>query len=51
MLERMLGPERGRHEAVCQQGRWVSKGSGLGVPHRLEKRMSASEDAWALETG
>ena len=31
-------PQRGGHEAVCQQGRWVPKRGGLGIPHRLEKK-------------
>ena len=38
-------PRRGWHEAVWQQGRRTLKEDGLGVPHRLEKGKSASEDA------
>ena len=34
-----------RYESVCQQGRWVPKVGGFGgVPHGLEKGMSASKD-------
>ena len=39
-----LFPEGGRHEAVCQHGRWASKEVDLvGVPCQLEKGTSASE--------
>ena len=38
-------PKEGGHEAMCQQGRWVPKRDGLGVPYQLEKETSASEDA------
>ena len=38
-------PKGGRHEAVCQQGRWSRRGVDLvGIPHQLEKGTSASED-------
>ena len=31
---------------MCQQGRWALKGVDWGgIPHRLEKGMSASKDA------
>ena len=43
---RRLFPEGGRHEAVCQSRRSAPRGLDLlGVPHRLEKGTSASEDA------
>ena len=41
---RRLNPEGGGHEAVCQQGRGP-KGVDWGVPHRLEKGASSSENA------
>ena len=44
MLVRRLSSKGGGHEAVCQQGRWAPKGVDWGVPHRLEKGTSASED-------
>ena len=45
MPTKRLSPEGGGHEAMCQQGHWASKGVDLvGVPHRLEKGTSASED-------
>ena len=33
MSTRRLSPEKGGHEAVCQQERWVPKGVGSGVSH------------------
>ena len=42
MSTRRLSPEGGRHEAVCQQGRWAPMGVDWGVPHRLEKGTSAA---------
>ena len=39
------GGGEGGHEAVCQQGRWATKGVNWGVPHRLEKGTSANENA------
>ena len=32
---------------MCHHGCWAPKGGELGIPHRLEKGMSASEDAGA----
>ena len=40
-----LSLEGDGYKTVCQQGCWTSKGGGLGVPHRLEKGTSVSEDA------
>ena len=40
-----LALKGGGHEAVCQQDCWATKGVGWGVPHRLEKGTSVSEDA------
>ena len=42
---RTLGPKKGGHEAVYQQGHWPQRGVDWRVPQRLEKGTSASEDA------
>ena len=42
---RRLSPEGGGREAVCQQGRWASKGVDWRVLHLLEKGTSANKDA------
>ena len=44
MSARRLNPERGEHEAMCQQGRWTSKGCKLGGPTSIEERTSVSEN-------
>ena len=44
MPARMLGQREAGHEIVCQQEHWVLKGVDWGVPHRLEKGTSVSED-------
>ena len=39
-------PQRGMDTvAVCQQGCWAPKGSGLWIQHRLKRGTSVSEDA------